>query len=106
VIFYDYDELCLVTECHFRDLPEPRDDEDEMRSEPWFYVGPQDVFPAQWLDFLGLRGPLREEFLRHHAELLTAEYWRGLRSSHEAEEHIEVIPYTTRRASAMAARAS
>jgi isocitrate dehydrogenase kinase/phosphatase len=97
VIFYDYDELTLVTECNFRDLPAARDDEEEMRSEPWFYVGPSDVFPSQWLDFLGLRGPLREEFLQHHAELLTADYWRALRASHEAEEHMEIVPYTARR---------
>jgi isocitrate dehydrogenase kinase/phosphatase len=98
VIFYDYDELCLVTECNFRDLPAARDDEDEMRPEPWFYVGPADVFPAQWLEFLGIKGPLREEFLRHHAELLTAGYWRRLRVSHEAERHLEIVPYTARRA--------
>jgi isocitrate dehydrogenase kinase/phosphatase len=98
VIFYDYDELCLVTECNFRDLPAARDDEDEMRGEPWFYVGPSDVFPAQWLEFLGLRGELREEFLRHHAELLTADWWRSLKALHEAERHLEVVPYTARRA--------
>jgi isocitrate dehydrogenase kinase/phosphatase len=98
VIFYDYDELCLVTECNFRDLPAARDDEDEMRGEPWFYVGPSDVFPAQWLEFLGLRGEPREEFLRHHAELLTADWWRSLKALHEAERHLEVVPYTARRA--------
>ncbi len=98
VIFYDYDELCLVTECNFRDLPVPRDDEDELRGEPWFYVGPADVFPAQWLDFLGLKGELREEFLRHHADLLTADYWRWLKQSHVAEQHLEVVPYAPRRA--------
>ena len=102
VIFYDYDELCLVTECSFRDLPVARDDEDEMRAEPWFYVGPSDVFPEQWLDFLGLKGPLREEFLRHHADLLTADYWRRLKASHEAEKHLEVVPYIARRAAAPA----
>jgi isocitrate dehydrogenase kinase/phosphatase len=100
VIFYDYDELCLVTECNFRDLPAPQDDEDEMRAEPWFYVGPNDVFPEQWLDFLGIKGELREEFLAHHRELLTADYWRRLKASHAAERHLEVVPYTTRRAPA------
>jgi isocitrate dehydrogenase kinase/phosphatase len=100
VIFYDYDELCLVTDCSFRDLPAAQDDEDEMRAEPWFYVGPSDVFPEQWLDFLGLKGALREEFLRHHAELLSADYWRQLKASHEAEKHLEVVPYTARRAAA------
>lgn len=103
VIFYDYDELCLVTECSFRDLPAPRDDEDEWRAEPWFYVAPNDVFPAQWLEFLGIRGELRQEFLAHHAELLSADYWRRLRAMHEAEQHMEIVPYTARRAVAAAA---
>jgi isocitrate dehydrogenase kinase/phosphatase len=98
VIFYDYDELCLATECNFRDLPVARDDEEELSAEPWYYVAPNDVFPAQWLEFLGLRGVLREEFLAHHAELLTAVYWRRLKALHEAEQHLEVVPYTARRA--------
>jgi isocitrate dehydrogenase kinase/phosphatase len=93
VIFYDYDELCLVTDCVFRDLPEARCDEDETRGEPWFYVGPNDVFPEQFLDFLGLRGELREEFLAHHAELLTAAWWRDLKAVHAAERLVEVLPY-------------
>ena len=29
VIFYDYDELCLVSDCVFRDLPQPRCEEEE-----------------------------------------------------------------------------
>jgi len=102
VVFYDYDELCLVTECSFRDLPEARDDEDEMRAEPWFFVGPTDVFPEQFLDFLGLRGELRQEFLRHHADLLTADYWRKLKACHLAERHLEVVPYTRRRSGLVA----
>jgi isocitrate dehydrogenase kinase/phosphatase len=96
VIFYDYDELCLLTDCSFRDLPQARDDEDELRAEPWFYVGPSDVFPEQFLEFLGLRGGLREEFLAHHADLLKAAYWRGLRECHVAERHLEVVPYARR----------
>ena len=98
VVFYDYDELCLVTECSFRDLPTARDDEDEMRAEPWFFVGSTDVFPEQFLEFLGLRGELLEEFLRHNADLLTADYWRKLKLCHLEERHLEVVPYTRRRA--------
>lgn len=105
VVFYDYDELCLVTECRFRELPAARDDADEWRAEPWYYVGPTDVFPEQFLDFLGLRGSLREEFLTHHAELLTADYWRQLQASHEAERYLEVVPYTRRSAPAAPATA-
>jgi isocitrate dehydrogenase kinase/phosphatase len=94
VIFYDYDELCLVTDCTYRDLPAARFDEDETRAEPWFYVAPGDVFPEQWLDFLGLSGTLREEFVRYHGDLLTASYWRQLKACHESEQLLEVVPYS------------
>ena len=96
VIFYDYDELCLVTDCSFRDLPAPRFEEDELRGEPWFYVGPKDVFPEQFVNFLGLSADLRAVFLEHHADLLTADFWRGLKNCHQAEQLLEVVPYARR----------
>lgn len=96
IIFYDYDELCLVTDCEFRDMPTARFDEDEMRAEPWFHVGPRDIFPEQFLNFLGLPAELREHFLELHGDLLTAEYWRDLKAKHSAEEHLEVVPYQNR----------
>jgi isocitrate dehydrogenase kinase/phosphatase len=76
VIFYDYDELCLVTDCVFRDLPQARFAEEEASAEPWFHCGPRDVFPEQWLPFLSIPSTLREVFLRNHAELLTPAWWR------------------------------
>jgi isocitrate dehydrogenase kinase/phosphatase len=81
VIFYDYDELCQVTDCVFRDFPSANSDEEETSAEPWFYVGPQDVFPEQWLQFLGIPAPLRDVFLRHHGDLLTAAWWRHAQQS-------------------------
>ncbi|HEX6944975.1 MAG TPA: bifunctional isocitrate dehydrogenase kinase/phosphatase, partial [Casimicrobiaceae bacterium] len=54
VVFYDYDELTTVTSCRFRSIPKPRDDEDEWASEPTYYVGENDVFPEEFLRFLGL----------------------------------------------------
>ena len=88
VIFYDYDELCLVTDCVFRDLPTPRFEEEETSGEPWFHCGPQDVFPEQWLQFLAIPPALKEVFLQHHAELLTAAWWRSqaLLAEHSATE--------------------
>jgi len=96
VIFYDYDELCLVTDCTFRDLPTARFEEDEMRAEPWFYVGPADVFPEQFANFLGFSPDLRQAFMAEHADLLTADYWRGLKACHEADQLLEVVPYADR----------
>lgn len=104
VIFYDYDELCLLTDCRFRDLPAPRVDEDETRGEPWFYVGENDVFPAQFMDFLGLKGSLREEFERYHADLLTASFWQQVRACHAEERLLEVVPYRTSRSMSLSTR--
>ena len=77
VIFYDYDEVSLLDECEFRELPTASSDEEETAAEPWFYVGPRDVFPEQWLPFLAMRPALRDVFLGRHAELLTAHWWRA-----------------------------
>jgi isocitrate dehydrogenase kinase/phosphatase len=52
VVFCDYDELCLPTACRFQPLPQPRTREDELEAEPWFYVGPADVFPEGSLAFM------------------------------------------------------
>jgi isocitrate dehydrogenase kinase/phosphatase len=78
VIFYDYDEICLVTDCVFRDLPQARCEEEETSAEPWFHCGPRDVFPEQWLPFLCIPPALAGVFKRHHADLLTAGWWRDV----------------------------
>jgi isocitrate dehydrogenase kinase/phosphatase len=94
VIFYDYDELCLVTDCRFRELPTAQSDEDEMRGETWYYVADNDVFPETFINFLGFSEPLREAFLAAHAEILTAEWWRGVQERLRANDVIEILPYT------------
>jgi isocitrate dehydrogenase kinase/phosphatase len=97
VIFYDYDELCRVTECRFRDVPEATSDEDEMRAECWFYVGESDVFPETFLKFLGFEGRIREVFLEKHGEILDAGWWRALQERHLAGDLVEVLPYQPHR---------
>lgn len=96
VIFYDYDELCLVTDCNFRKIPEARGDIDEMRAGAWFYVGPHDIFPEQFIEFLGFQEDVRRAFIEHHAELLTADYWANLKKRHQSGEVLEVLPYTAK----------
>jgi isocitrate dehydrogenase kinase/phosphatase len=76
VIFYDYDEICLLSDCIFRDLPRARNYEEETSAEPWFHCGPRDVFPEQWLPFLAIPAALSEVFIREHGCLLTAAWWR------------------------------
>jgi isocitrate dehydrogenase kinase/phosphatase len=93
IVFYDYDELCELTDCRFRSLPTPRDDDDEMRAEPWFNVDPGDIFPEQFPTFLFPEGPQRRMFLELHGELATAAWWRAAQERLRAGEEEHVWPY-------------
>ena len=97
VIFYDYDELCLLSECTFRTFPEARYPEDEMAAEPWFHVGRNDIFPEEFERFLGLPTPLRELFVRHHGDLFSVKLWHEMQQRHLAEEIPDFFPYPPRR---------
>ena len=93
VVFYDYDELCPLTSCHIRKLPPSSGYDDEMASEPWFYVDEYDVFPEEFRKFLGLTGPLREVFLQHHADLLDVGFWLHAQQAIRAGELPHIYPY-------------
>jgi isocitrate dehydrogenase kinase/phosphatase len=97
VVFYDYDELCLLTECRFREMPESDDPDDYMSNEPWFSVDEQDVFPEEMKTFLGLPPELAKIFVEHHGELFTAAFWNELQARHNAGEVLEVLPYKEHR---------
>lgn len=93
VIFYDYDELCAVTDCRFRDVPQARDDEDELRAEAWFHVNENDVFPETFIQFLGFDASLKQAFLAAHGEILTAAWWRDIQQRLNEGDVLEVLPY-------------
>lgn len=93
VIFYDYDELCLLTECEFRYLPRATTADEEMSAEPWFHVGEHDVFPEEFAPFMVPSGPLRDVFLAAHANLLTVDFWRRVQAQQRAGELSDVFPY-------------
>jgi isocitrate dehydrogenase kinase/phosphatase len=93
VVFYDYDELCPLSECRFRKLPPPRDDYEAMAPEPWFSVADEDVFPEEMRSFLGLRGELERVFMEHHSDLFEAGYWRRMQERIEQGEIVDIFPY-------------
>ncbi len=97
VVFYDYDELCLLGDCRFRVLPTARTPEDDLDAEPWFTAADTDVFPEEFRKFLGLTGSLRATFERHHGDLFTVEFWRGLQQRHERGDLVDVFPYPASR---------
>jgi isocitrate dehydrogenase kinase/phosphatase len=97
VVFYDYDEICRVTDCRFRDMPQASGPEEEAAGEAWFYVGEHDIFPEELLGFLGLPRRLREAFLEAHGELLTVGFWEDLQRRHLAGDVPDLFPYPPER---------
>ena len=93
VVFYDYDELCPLTSCRFRKLPPAQEFENEMDSEPWFYVDENDVFPEEFQKFLGLRPPLRDVFFEHHKDLFEVSFWQQAQQMIQAGELPHIYPY-------------
>ena len=52
-----------------------------MRSEPWFFVGANDIFPEELPTFLFNTPKARELFLSMHGDLATAEFWQRKHNS-------------------------
>ncbi len=93
VVFYDYDEICLLTDVNFRRIPEPRFPEDEFSAEPWYSVAPQDVFPEEFEIFLFHTPELKKIFRELHADLYEARYWQGLQDQIRSQQVVDVFPY-------------
>ncbi len=92
-VFYDYDELCLVQDCRFRKLPEPRNDEEEMHHGAWYHVSDADVFPEQFPRFLGMSAAQRAALLAAHGEIFDVAWWQELQARLLAGELVDVPPY-------------
>ena len=93
VVFYDYDEIEYITDCKFRRVPKPRNEEDEMSGEVWYSVGPHDVFPETFGPFLLGNPAVKAVFMRHHADLLDAAFWQQHKERIVAGYVHDVFPY-------------
>ena len=93
VVFYDYDEIEYVTDCNFRKVPEPRNEEEEMSGEIWYHVGPKDVFPETFGPFLLGNHLVRDVFMQHHADLLDVKFWQSHKERILQGHVYDVFPY-------------
>ncbi len=93
VVFYDYDEIEYITDCNFRRVPPPRNEEDEMSGEIWYSVGKHDVFPETFGPFLLGNQAVRDIFMKHHADLLDADFWQSHKQRIAAGHVLDVFPY-------------
>lgn len=93
IVFYDYDEIEYLTDCNFRKVPTPRNEEEEMSGEIWYSVGKHDVFPETFEPFLLGNPAVREVFMKHHADLLDPAFWQAHKERILAGHVHDVFPY-------------
>lgn len=93
VVFYDYDEICFLTECVFRELPEPQTDEQAMSSTPWYNVGPFDVFPEEFRLFFTGNPKAKRAFEKYHTDLYHVDFWRNLQERIRNGNMEDIFPY-------------
>ena len=93
VVFYDYDEIVYLTDCHFRKIPKPKNNQELMSSEPWYSVEKNDIFPEEFARFL-LGNPLvKQFFMKYHADLLDTEFWISKQQNINNGIFEDVFPY-------------
>ncbi len=93
VVFYDYDEIRSVSELEFRDWPQATTYEEQVAAEPWFHVGPQDVFPERFGQFMGLPAPLLAALKSAHPGLFQPQWWRDLQAQLRDGQWPDTPPY-------------
>lgn len=98
VVFYDYDEIGFLTDYKFRRIPPPRDIYEEMSSEPYYSVGPMDVFPEEWPRFLIGNPEHRKLLFELHPDLFDTPFWHRVQERLRRGEIMNVYPYRRRRA--------
>jgi isocitrate dehydrogenase kinase/phosphatase len=96
VVFYDYDEIEPLLDCQFRRIPPPRDEMDEMSDQPWYSVGPKDIFPEEFRLFFSGNARARAAFDAQHADLYDADFWIGLQDKLRSGFVEDFYPYPRR----------
>ena len=93
VVFYDYDEIQPMEDMHFRRIPPPRSYEEELSAEPYWSIGPSDVFPEQFEHFLVGEPRARQIFYEYHRDLLDPQFWSEKQARVRAGIQEDVFPY-------------
>ena len=93
VVFYDYDEITLMSTPVFKKIPESKTYEQELASEPWYYVGQNDVFPEEFRYFMLPNPYMKEVFNRNYKKLLDANYWISIQEKIKNNGVMDYYPY-------------
>jgi isocitrate dehydrogenase kinase/phosphatase len=93
VVFYDYDEICYITECNFRKVPPARDYDDVMSDSPWYSIEEHDVFPETFGPFFFADANDMKYFKKDHDELMSAAWWKQVKENILTGKQQDIFPY-------------
>ncbi|MBE29126.1 bifunctional isocitrate dehydrogenase kinase/phosphatase [bacterium] len=93
VVFYDYDEITLMSTPVFKKIPKAQTYEQEMASEPWYFVGQNDVFPEEFRYFMLPNPYMKEVFNKKYKKLLDADYWVSVQEKIKEYGVMDYYPY-------------
>jgi len=97
VVCYDYDELSLLTDLSFREMPSSASYDDEFGDEPWFGVTPLDVFPEEFPTFIALPPELKAVLQSTHGNLYDLSFWLEIQQRVRSGEIVDIYPYGSER---------
>ncbi|MEE8496607.1 MAG: bifunctional isocitrate dehydrogenase kinase/phosphatase [Xanthomonadales bacterium] len=97
VVFYDYDEICYITECNFRRIPPAHGYEDVISDAPWYSVEEHDVFPESFGPFFFTSKQDMKIFKQDHAELMDPAWWNQVKENIINGDLADVFSYPKKR---------
>lgn len=93
VVFYDYDEICPLTDCNFREVPQTQNALEELSSDSYFDIEPNDIFPSQFKVFFSANELAFHAFNSHHSDLFNAQFWQTCQQQVQQGYLPDVYPY-------------
>lgn len=97
VVFYDYDEIAVLTDCRFRKIPPPRNDEERLSAQPYFSVRENDIFPEEFQHFFAGNKEAKAAFEERHSDLYDYRYWQKVQQQIRSGYIGDTFPYRRRK---------
>ncbi|WP_350634604.1 bifunctional isocitrate dehydrogenase kinase/phosphatase [Pseudoalteromonas sp. GW168-MNA-CIBAN-0100] len=93
VVFYDFDEICPLTDCNFREVPQTQNALEELSSNSYFDIAENDIFPSQFKVFFSANEIAFNYFNNEHSNLFLAKFWQGCQQQVHNGYLPDVYPY-------------
>ncbi|KDC53232.1 bifunctional isocitrate dehydrogenase kinase/phosphatase [Pseudoalteromonas fuliginea] len=93
VVFYDFDEICPLTDCNFREVPQTQNALEELSSNSYFDIAENDIFPSQFKVFFSANDIAFNYFNNEHSNLFLATFWQECQQQVKAGYLPDVYPY-------------